>query len=554
METVKWPQRLADRYRRLRSRERCLVAFCLVIYACFVCMLAISAICTAVTGQPFFVGCSVFFQDVGDACMDFFNVNGFVQDMDPYTGAGSSYPPMVLLFAKLFQLVQGSGDSMKAVRLTPRGIISVCLFMLLFFVLAWLLLRAYMKRYSVHTGLAICTYIALLLSSPMLFCIDRGNYLLYCFLFVGFFLLEYRAEKMWLRELSYVSLALAVSFKLYPAVFGFLLLNRKDWLNLVKTAMYSVILLLVPFVFFRGGFMHNLQAFAGNLIMFQAQNEYSYADGMYWLTGYFNNVSLAAFVKMWYLIFSGGVLDQIPGYVDTAAAVAAILLAVICIAAVYFTQQEWVRMYLLTSVMTFVIKTSYEYSLIFYIFPLLMYIMQHGEGDMERDSDRPGKGCKEGYGHVCREVSGAKGRGRDREGYRYGSSAREIAGYRDGAGDIQGQNMEGCMEASGDRERTAAAVRRRRKALDIAIMVLYILICMPLPLGYAISKHTHGVQLGYPVLNIIQCTSYLACTVLLVALAVRSFARRKRHSKAGQDTADNTGTAGCTDGTDNTDA
>ncbi|MDE7306599.1 MAG: hypothetical protein K2N33_04345 [Clostridia bacterium] len=55
---------------------------------------------TCVYGNVFFRSEKLFFQDIDDWFMDFFNVNGFVKNMDPYNAEKSSYPPLALLIAK----------------------------------------------------------------------------------------------------------------------------------------------------------------------------------------------------------------------------------------------------------------------------------------------------------------------------------------------------------------------------------------------------------------------------------------------------------------------
>lgn len=55
-----------------------------------------------------------------------------------------------------------------------------------------------------------------------------------------------------LRELALICLACAAAMKLYPALFGLLLLSDKKYKEAVRAVIYGIVLLVVPF-FFMGG-------------------------------------------------------------------------------------------------------------------------------------------------------------------------------------------------------------------------------------------------------------------------------------------------------------
>lgn len=89
-------------------------------------------------------------------------------------------------------------------------------------------------------------------SSPFIFLIERGNTVIITIAFLFVYLLYYNSENKKLRELALICLACAAAMKIYPAVFGLLLLADKKYKEAFRAVIYGIVLFVVPF-FFMGG-------------------------------------------------------------------------------------------------------------------------------------------------------------------------------------------------------------------------------------------------------------------------------------------------------------
>ncbi len=119
-------------------------------------------------------------------------------------------------------------------------------------VLLYEIVRNYIKDGKGIIKVLIST--AIVVSQPMLYSIERGNTIIMTLLFVLIFILYYDSDNKILKELALISLAIAASLKMTPALLGVLLLYNKQWKEAVRTVIYGVVIFLLPFLFFKGGF------------------------------------------------------------------------------------------------------------------------------------------------------------------------------------------------------------------------------------------------------------------------------------------------------------
>lgn len=96
--------------------------------------------------------------------------------------------------------------------------------------------------------------LALFSSGIFVFSVERGNTILLTAFFLAAFLLGYRSENRIVREMSYFALACAAGLKVYPAVFGILLLKEKRFIDVLRTVLYGAAAFFLPFLYFSGGF------------------------------------------------------------------------------------------------------------------------------------------------------------------------------------------------------------------------------------------------------------------------------------------------------------
>jgi len=200
---------------------------------------------------------TLFFRSGQDSFMDFFNVLKYISTRDPYNYDlynplyEKQYPPLAYLllypFTKFYNYIDNTALSAIA---SPTAMISFELLFIIFFLVYGILLYK-IKNGSVtirfFTGLALST------SGISIFSLERGNLIYLSAICVCVYLVSFNHEKSWIREISYIFLAIAFALKCYPALFGILLLYEKRYVDAVKVVLYGLSLFLLPFIFFSGG-------------------------------------------------------------------------------------------------------------------------------------------------------------------------------------------------------------------------------------------------------------------------------------------------------------
>lgn len=196
-----------------------------------------------------------FFVDKKDSFMDFFN--SIVEDKNRGGNIGI-YPPLPRLHYKVlarFIPWEAFDDSLSlrqqafALRDSVYGTVVFTLYNLLFIVPLIAAMYYSLKGSAKEKWIYIAMFC---FSGIFIYTIERGNCIIFAFLFTLLFILLYDNPKY--RQLAYLSLALAASIKLYPAVFGLLLLSKKDYKGCFVVfaefcIIYAVSYLLCGFTF-----------------------------------------------------------------------------------------------------------------------------------------------------------------------------------------------------------------------------------------------------------------------------------------------------------------
>lgn len=141
-------------------------------------------------------------------------------------------------------------DDLQAICDNPETLVIAHIFYtVITLAIAYLIVKAFgSKKYL---GKYLLIFI-LITSSPFIFLIERGNTVIITIVFLFIYLLYYSSEDKRLRELALICLACAAAMKLYPAVFGLLLLSDKKFKEAFRAIIYGVLLFIVPFLFMGG--------------------------------------------------------------------------------------------------------------------------------------------------------------------------------------------------------------------------------------------------------------------------------------------------------------
>lgn len=108
-------------------------------------------------------------------------------------------------------------------------------------------------------------FVGIFLSSvPMLYLYERANNIIIALDFTLLFFCLKDSKHAFAREIALISLALAAGIKLYPAIFGFLLVREGRLRDSVRLLIYGILTIVLPFLCFNG--ISDLVTYISNLI------------------------------------------------------------------------------------------------------------------------------------------------------------------------------------------------------------------------------------------------------------------------------------------------
>lgn len=389
--------KLTEQWRSMEGRSRFLAVFLGVLFAGVVLFAVQSLIqygqnlnnAAAIEGELqypagesllhglafFFYDNELFFQDRNDLFMDFFSINNMVASNSPYIIGDSSYPPFILMVAKLFAAFTDYEKGAALARYSVGGMLSVAVFYAVCLVPTLALLIAAFRRGGYPWWTAVLVFVALFFSTPLLFILDRGNYSLLAVPFLGFFFLYYRSSKAWLRELSYLALAVAAAIKIYPAAFALILLTEHRFAGFVRTAAYSVLLLILPFFAFDGG-LDNVSAFLYWLLDFSGSEEGSAVSttiyGISYSYALYNLVSVFA-------VILGLDIEAVAVPAEGLAKFFVVLSVLLVFFVGLLTKRRWKTAMASALATLFVPNISFVYSAVMVFLPLVMFLLDRNK-------------------------------------------------------------------------------------------------------------------------------------------------------------------------------
>lgn len=216
---------------------------------------------------------NLFFDRMHNFWADATNVTGMIVDKNPYFGESKgSYPPLAYMFFYPLMWVSytplmtySHGAPYLLYYYQPLWTL---LFVITLVVCLLCLFKMCVSQFK--SGLyfdATITGVALCLSYPVLYTIERGNIILIAVLATTFFVFYYDSDCGWQKEAALISLAVAAGIKLSPAIFGILLIHNKDWKSVFRATCYGLLLFIFPFFFFKGG-IQNLGQMIANISFF----------------------------------------------------------------------------------------------------------------------------------------------------------------------------------------------------------------------------------------------------------------------------------------------
>lgn len=307
-------------------------------------------------GKAFF---TLLHSDVNDSFMDFFNSIFDASFSNPYIERGVIYPPLAYVFYNLCALLLPEGKTALEWRNSQQGIVLISIVTILNIVLLHCVLMPDNKKNDPQVRRML--WWILLGTVPFWYAMERGNLVLLTLLFLTYFVKNYQSENEVKKELALLSLAISVSFKVYPVFFGLLLLRNKQYKEAIRCVIYGLLTFLIPFFFYGG--INNITILVANLTK---------TSGRMGLRGWGYKVNIENTINFLAEAFHVD-LDWTTTIVK--------LICVVLVAGIFFlSKKTWQQYMALTSIMMLFPGFSYTYTLIFATIPLVAFLMDNPQG------------------------------------------------------------------------------------------------------------------------------------------------------------------------------
>jgi len=289
----------------------------------------------------------------------------------PYGPGGASYPPIAIIVLYPFAIICKDvfaiyeGLPLTIDELTSRVVlhkefwIAMSLFWIICSICVILAITC-KYRFGVKNSLKIA--IIILLASPFVFAVMRGNTIYFALIFLLLFLLLYEHKNPWIRELSYICLVIAGAIKIYPLFFGVFLLHKKKFFASFRIAFYSVILFCVSFLLFESG-LGDIGSFIQNLGGFASDNTRLLET---------NNLSITSLLyKLFYVISPSLATSRFFTITNISILVLVFLISSV---AASICRSNFSRSVISSAVVILIPSVSYFYVLSFAIIPFMEFI------------------------------------------------------------------------------------------------------------------------------------------------------------------------------------
>ncbi len=309
--------------------------------------------------------------------MDFFNVIACIATGRPYYCGGLFiYPPLVgILMYPFMHLIpyeviksnlvwttaysdipiKYTINMGKTMRLSQGGFVSLLLFLLLtILAVAFLISSAYKGKPGEKKFLIF----VILLSGGFLFEYERANTIILAVIFLLVFIWLKDSKNAFLRELALVALACAAGIKVYPAVFGLLLIRDKRWKDSIRAVIYGGLVMFLPFLLFGG--RHSIRLLFETLA---ASNSGTFDTGLSFKVDLVNALRTIGLLFGWSdksVINVGGIL--------------AYALALLAIISVCFLKKEWKAVTLVTLIVILTPAFNFYYAMSYVAIPAIIFL------------------------------------------------------------------------------------------------------------------------------------------------------------------------------------
>lgn len=275
-----------------------------------------------------------------------------------FTSEQACFPPFAYLFYLFInRIIPGSeSPDMNFYRSSP---IFNLIYIILMVILCCILVELIRHILSDDIKGSFFISILILLSEPFWgSAIERGNSVLIALLLLLSALILKDSRFAILRELALIFIAMAAALKIYPAIFGVLYLIEKRYKEVFRLVGYGIFFVFVPFIFFGGwnGFVQLLS----NLTMVN-----HYESSLYTVSGCFYLI----YQKLFHV-------ESIPENIQFIGTLLTIVYFIVAIILAWISDQKWVKLFFLSSLMVIFVPSSYPYTTVYLLIPFLYFIKE----------------------------------------------------------------------------------------------------------------------------------------------------------------------------------
>jgi hypothetical protein len=273
------------------------------------------------------------------------------------------YPPLIYtvlyFFSKLvpgdYVTLGGFADASE----TPNGLLVGTLFLMIVTVAVCVLAA---ERLGLKNRGLLGLMTVLVFSPAYLFMLERGNVVILALLFLEYYTFNYESDDPVKRELALIALAFATCMKLYPVIFGVLLLRKDKLKEATRCIVYGLVLFIVPF--FAMGGLKEIPHLFENITKISADTIASTKGFGY---GFKVNVG-----NIW-----GAITGLNGSGVELVGSILLLVVVVQIVAVVLLAQEKWEKIYGLTMILTLIPSFSWIYNEIYLLIPFVLYFAAH---------------------------------------------------------------------------------------------------------------------------------------------------------------------------------
>lgn len=204
---------------------------------------------------------SPFVNDKSDTFMDLFNTMQWVYNDGRYTNWGSVYPPLGFLVLKVINLLLGGSFTADAAYMRTNSLCVIFGFIVLYLISAAVTLNA--RCFSGFSRIEKrLVYFLIILSTPMLFALERGNLIVLAPIFLAFVFSK-------IGILRALNIALLINLKPYFALLMMYYFFRRNFKGFFTCTAFSGLIFCISGLFLDNDFL----VFFINLLSFSGNNE-----------------------------------------------------------------------------------------------------------------------------------------------------------------------------------------------------------------------------------------------------------------------------------------